>query len=57
MVVKARTFFDRMLNWLVFPGGKSVKSGGLFHELDHRRGPHELVDEAVEKVKPKGYRD
>jgi hypothetical protein len=34
-----------------------VKSGGLYHELDHFRLPAEAIDEVVKTLKPKGYRD
>jgi hypothetical protein len=57
-MVVTRPFGERILNWL-FLRRKTVREGGLFHELDKRRVADEAIEEAVEKVKSKtkGYRN
>jgi hypothetical protein len=49
---------ERLLNWL-FRRKKTVREGGLFHELDHRRVADEAIEEVAEKMKARsnGYRD
>jgi len=57
VVVTEPGWITSFVDWLIRPRKKTVKSSGLFHELEHFRVPREALDEAVKKVKPKGYRD
>ena len=51
-------FGERLLNWL-FLRKKTVRDGGLFHELDRRRVADEAIVEVADKMRArsKGYRD
>jgi hypothetical protein len=57
-MVVSEPFGERLLNWLQFRK-KTVREGGLFHELNQVSLPTEAIEEVAEKVKEKnrGYRD
>jgi len=61
-VVVSTSLRERILDWLAHwrehGWGTTVRKGGLFHELDQRHLPIEVIDEVTEKVKKKtsGYR-
>jgi hypothetical protein len=57
-MVVSKPLGERLLNWL-FLRKKTVRQGGLIHELDHRRVTDEAIEEVKKKVtaKTKGYRN
>jgi cobalamin biosynthesis Mg chelatase CobN len=61
VVVNARHQILRLIRWLLTPRGKTVRQGGLFHELNQRQLPTELAEEVGGKLKKKfgakSYRD
>jgi hypothetical protein len=59
MVVTEPAWVSRFVDWLCKPRGKTVREGGLSHELNQRQPPSEIIDDVAEKIreKTKGYRD